>query len=281
MTSFSFRVDRPVTLVMTGKFVAPTPEWRHMHRMLHEFELFIQTRGTLYIAKDNERHILNEGDFLLMPPGAEQAGYRESDCSFYWLHFAVQDGYQLEDNDPGYEPGKVWIPEKGTLRSQDKLIVLLKQLQDSVRSYREQTLNNYLTTGILCELYNQLYFIQNQSGKKLKQQQLYNDLVDYIKWNRQESLKVSQLAEHFGYNAKYLSSLFSEIAGVPLKQFMLQEKMDAAKSLLADTNQSIKEISQQLGYLDSHQFMHSFKRMTGLTPTDYRNAYANRLLFYR
>ncbi|SFF07890.1 AraC-type DNA-binding protein [Paenibacillus catalpae] len=281
MTSYSFRVERPVSLVMTGKFIAPSPEWKHMHRVLLEFELFIQTRGSLYIAKDSERYVLNEGDYLLMPPGAVQYGYRESDCSFYWLHFAVPDGYHLEESDSGYEPGRVSIPEKGTLRSPDKLIVLLKQLQDSVRSYREQTLNSYLTTGILCELYNQQFFIQNQSGKKLKQQQLYNDIVDYIKWNRQENLKVSQLAEHFGYNAKHLSFLFSEIAGISLKQFMLQEKMDAAKSLLADTNQSIKEISQQLGYPDSHQFMHSFKKITGLTPTDYRNAYANRLLFYR
>lgn len=216
-----------------------------------------------------------------MPPGAVQFGYRESDCSFYWLHFAVHDGYRSVEGDSGYEPGVLTIPEKGTLRSPDKLIVMMKQLQDSVRSYREQTLNNYLTTGILCELYNQLFFVQNQSGKKLKQQQLYNDIVDYIKWNRQENMKVSQLAEHFGYNAKHLSFLFSEIAGITLKQFMLQEKMDAAKSLLTDSNQSIKEIAEQLGYSDSHQFMHSFKKMTGLTPTDYRNAYANRLLFYR
>jgi AraC-type DNA-binding domain-containing proteins len=281
MAYYSFRVDMPVSLVMTGKFIAPSPEWQHMQRVLLEFELFIQTRGTLYIARDKERYVLNEGDFLLMPPGAVQCGYRESDCSFYWLHFSVQAGYEIVDRDTGYEPGVLTIPDKGTLRSPDKLIVMMKQLQDSVRSYREQTLNNYLTTGILCELYNQLFFVQNQSGKKLKQQQLYNDIVDYIKWNRQENMKVSRLAEHFGYNAKHLSFLFSEIAGVTLKQFMLQEKMDAAKSMLTDTNQSIKEISEQLGYSDSHQFMHSFKKMTGLTPTDYRNAYANRLLFYR
>ncbi|MBW5445197.1 helix-turn-helix domain-containing protein [Cohnella sp. CFH 77786] len=281
MTCYSFRVDSPVSLVMTGKFVAPSSEWKHMYRVLLEFELFIQTRGTLYIAMDKERHVLNEGDFLLMPPQAVQYGYRESDCSFYWLHFTVQGGYEtLESGAAGYQPGVITIPAQGTLRSPDKLIVMMKQLQDSVRSYREQTLNNYLTTSILCELYNQLSIVQNQSRKNRKQQ-LYNDIVDYIKWNRMENMKVNQLAEHFGYNAKYLSFLFSEIAGISLKQFMLQEKTDAAKSLLTDTNQSIKEISQQLGYSESHQFTHSFKKMTGLAPTDYRNAYSSRLLFYK
>jgi AraC family transcriptional regulator of arabinose operon len=281
MNSYCFRVDSPVSLVMTGKFIAPSSEWKHIHRVLSEFQLIIQTRATLYISKDKERYALNEGDFLLMPPGTYQAGYRESDCSFYWLHFSVPDEYIVTTADQDYEPGRLVLPEKGTLRNLDKLIVLLKQLQDSVRSYREQTLNNYLTTGVLCELYNQLYFVQNQYGKKRKQQQLYNDIVDYIKWNRQENLKVSQLAEHFGYNAKHLSFLFSEFGGVTLKQFILQEKIDAAKSLLADTNKSIKEIAEQLGYSDSHQLMHSFKKITGLTPTNYRNAHSNRLLFYR
>jgi AraC family transcriptional regulator, arabinose operon regulatory protein len=96
-----------------------------------------------------------------------------------------------------------------------------------------------------------------------------------------ENMKVNQLAEYFGYNAKHLSFLFSEIAGISFKQFMLQEKMDAAKSLLTDTNQSIKEISQQLGYSEGHQFTHSFKKNTGLISTDYRNAYANRLIYYK
>ena len=278
MTCYSFHVDTPVSLVMTGKFVAPSSEWKHMYRVLLEFELFIQTRGTLYIAMDKKRYVLNEGDFLLMPPQAVQCGYRESDCSFYWLHFNVQEGYETLNSDSVYQPAVLTIPDKGTLRNPDKLIVMMKQLQDSVRSYREQTLNNYLTTSILCELYNQLFFVQNQSVKNRKQQ-LYNDIVDYIKWNRNENMKVNQLAEHFGYNSKYLSFLFSEISGISLKQFMLQEKMDAAKLLLADSNQSIKEISQQLGYSESQQFTHSFKKITGLTPTDYRNAYANRLLF--
>lgn len=281
MTCYSFRVDNPVSLVMTGKFVAPSSEWKHMHRVLLEFELFILTRGTLYMAMDKERYVLNEGDFLLMPPQAVQYGYRESDCSFYWLHFTVQSGYEtLASSEAGYQPALLTIPDKGTLRNPDKLIAILKQLQDSVRSYREQTLNNYLATSILCELYNQLFFVQNHSGTNRKQH-LYNDIVDYIKWNRMTNMKVNRLAEHFGYNAKYLSCLFSEIAGISLKQFMLQEKTDAAKSLLTDTNQSIKEISQQLGYSESHQFTHSFKKIAGLTPTDYRNAYANRLLFYK
>jgi len=282
MEYYQFRADAPLTLNMAGKFMAPSPEWMHMHRTLMDFELFIQTQGSLYIAGDREHYELKEGDFLLMPPGMRQYGFRKSGCSFYWLHFTAPGGWEVLQNpeEYGYEQGLIVVPATGALRSPDKLIVLMKQLQDSVRSYREQTLGNYMTTTILCELFNQLFYARNQSGQKLKQRQLYNDIVDYIKWHKHENLKVARLAEDFGYNAKYLSTLFSRIAGVSLKQFMLQEKMEAAKSLLTDTNQNVSEIANQLGYPDSQQFMKSFKKITGLTPTDYRNAYANRLLYY-
>lgn len=279
----TFQVEKPLQLVMTGKFVAPSPDWMHMTRMLMEYELFVQTKGSLYIADGQEKYVLHEGDYLLMPPRTKQYGYRASDCSFYWLHFTAENQQTVSYQEETYEcpSGSIAIPCRGTLSSADKIIVMMKQLQDSIRSYQDPTLNNYLATSILCELCNQTFRVRKASPPKLKQLQLYNDIVDYIKWNRGEQLKASHIAEHFGYNAKYLSHLFSKIAGVPLKQFILQQKIEVASFLLTDTNMTINEIALQLGYHDSQHFMKSFKQMTNLTPTSFRNASANRLLFYK
>lgn len=282
MLGHTFNVEKPLTLIMTGKFVSPSPDWKHMTRVLMDYELFVQTRGHLYIADGEEEYDLQEGDFLLMSPRTRQFGYRGSDCSFYWLHFTVEEngaGSCLMDSYEAH-PGSILIPNKGTLNSTDKIVVMMKQLQDSVRNYQDATLNNYMTTSILCELYNQSYLIQNAPNRKLKQLQLYNDIVDYIKWNRSEQLKVYQIADYFGYNAKYLSHLFTTISGMSIKQFIVQQKLEAASFLLTDTNQTLNEIAMQLGYHDSHHFMKSFKQMTNLTPTEFRNAAANRLLYY-
>ncbi|MDQ0874509.1 AraC family transcriptional regulator of arabinose operon [Paenibacillus sp. V4I3] len=283
MMIHTFQVEKPLQLVMTGKFVAPSPDWMHMRRTLMEYELFVQTKGILYIADEQEMHVLHEGDYLLMPPRTKQYGYQASDCSFYWLHFTSDDQLTGSYQEEAFEcpAGSIAIPSKGTLRSADRIIVMMKQLQDSIRSYQDPTLNNYLATSILCELYNQTFRSRNASQPKLKQLQLFNDIVDYIKWNRGEQLQASHIAEHFGYNAKYLSHLFSKIAGVPLKRFILQQKIEAASFLLTDTNMTINEIALELGYHDSQHFMKSFKQMTNLTPTSFRNASANRLLFYK
>ncbi|MCM3781632.1 AraC family transcriptional regulator [Neobacillus mesonae] len=283
MYGFIFNVEKPLSLQMTGKFVSPSSDWIHMSRILMDYELFVQTKGELYIADDHEQHVLQEGDFLLMPPRTKQYGYKKSDCSFYWLHFTAEEPHSSPTSIHTYKPNQncIFIPQKGHLRGIDKIIIMMKQLQDSMRSYQNQTLGNYMATTILCELYHQAYAVEKVPSKKLKQLQLYNDIVDYINWNRFEPLKVSKIAEHFGYNSKYLSHLFASIAGVTLKQFIVQQKMEAASYLLTDTNQTIQEIATQLGYHDSQHFMKSFKQITQLTPTDFRNAAANRLLYYK
>ncbi len=285
MIAYELSVDTPVELAITGKFVAPDANWIHLSRTLMDYELMVVTEGVLYLAGGSQRFTVSEGEYLLLPPSTEQYGYQVSACSFYWLHFSVKDPaivtVDATAGVPDKEGQKIVLPRYGKLKSLEKMIVMMKQLQDSVRSYDTSALNNYMSTVILCELYNQLFHADSSAAvKKTRQEQLYHDIVDYIKWSRGEPLKVSQIAETFGYNEKYLSHLFSSISGVSLKQYILQQKMELAKYLLTDTNQNISEVSVKLGYTDCHNFMKAFKKIVGLTPSDFRNAYAKRLLFY-
>lgn len=286
MDAFELTVERPVTLAITGKFVAPSPDWLHLSRVLYDFELIVMTSGTLYIACGEKQFSISQGEYLILPPLASQYGYKPSQCSFYWLHFTADDATRTVSCDKQLNCSErtdmpiILLPQTGTLAHPEKIIVMMKQLQDASRSYHDHTINNYMTTVILCELYNQCSADASRPSGKSKQEQLYHDVVDYIKWNRSQHIKVSQIADHFGYNEKYLSHLFSQKSDMSIKQYMLQQKMDLAKFLLTDTNSNISEISLQLGYKDCHSFMKSFKKKVGLTPSEYRNAYAKRMLFY-
>ncbi len=282
MNGFELMVNSPVSLAITGKFQAPTPEWIHMTRLLLDFELIVITEGALYVGGDKTNYVVNKGEYLLLPPSTHQYGYKASHCSFYWLHFICDHHttIDLTSNTPFYQAGKIVIPQHGLLKNAEKIIVLMKQLQDCVRCFNETTMNDYMSTIILLELYNQLS-LQSHSSTKMSKQQIYNDIIDYIKWNCHENIKVSQIANYFGYNEKYLSHLFTTVSGSSLKQYIIQEKMEVAKFILSDTNYQINDIASQLGYYDSHNFMKSFKKIVGLTPTEYRNAYSKRLLYYQ
>ena len=284
MKYYIFSLSTPINYIFTGKFQAPSPEWIHISRCLQEYELIVVTEGTVYIQDDQQEYIIEKGEFRLFPPSSKQSGYRNSNCSFYWVHFS--DEYQgsitsLDEYQEDLLEDKICIPDHGKIDNLEKIIVMMKHLQDCVRSYHNKLQNNYMSSTILCEIANQFIQQKDQESTVLKKKQLFNDIKDYIKWNRNSDIKVCQIAEYFGYNKRYISYLFSTIAGITLKQYIMQEKIELAKFLLCDTNDNISEVADQLGFNDNHNFMKAFKKIVGLTPTQYRNAYASRMLFYK
>lgn len=282
MDIFKFNSATPLSYNWAGKFKAPNSEWMHLTRQLFDFELIVVTDGVLYIADNNTRYVVEKGNYLLMKPTENQHGYKSSDCSFYWLHFASLSPYETMDSADGTtEPDaiSITIPEYGKLESIERIVVLMKQLQDSDRRYGMRSLNNYFVSVILSELSAQS-FIHGKYLKSDNNNQLFNDIVDYINWHICENLKVNDIADYFGYNEKYLTTLFRKWAKISIKQFIMQAKMDHAKAELTDTNHSVSQIGYNIGYSDPHNFTNAFKKVTGLTPSDYRDSYSKRKLYY-
>lgn len=288
MICYLFPISTPVRYDDTGKFESPSPDWIHVRIGLDDFELIVMTKGTLYLKYQKTSYSVSPGEYLLLPPSENgmREGFKKSDCCFYWLHFTCRhpvktvDSCTLSDN---YlpEPEQILVPARGTLAQPEKAVVLLRLLQDYVRSQYPHITKNYLSTLVLCEINSQSALILNKGENSLPipyRKQLYNDILDYIRDHIRQDLKVNDIAGHFGYNGKYLSHAFKEIVGMTLKQYIIKIKMEEACFLLSDTNASIKEISDALGYSDSHNFMKLFKRSMGLTPSEYRNSHSKRIL---
>lgn len=54
MSVFKFILEHPLKYVFTGKFEAPSPEWKHDYMELIDYELFVVTKGPLYISYQGE-----------------------------------------------------------------------------------------------------------------------------------------------------------------------------------------------------------------------------------
>jgi AraC-like DNA-binding protein len=289
MFSYELPIDKPINYSVTGKFEALTPDWKHQNFPLADYELFVITKGTLYISYREVTYMVREGEALLLPPSEppnnRRNGVKPSSCSFYWLHFTCGEEVVERDISSTWELGgtnndRIYVPAQAMLRNPEKVLVLMKQLQDQARSNYSKAALNYMTTSILCEICHQVFESQTIEGSRKGKLQMYQDIVDYVKRNANQNIKVYDVAEHFGYNEKYLSHLFVEIAGISLKQYILKFKVETANFLLSDTNQTINEIAAATGYTDSHNFMKVYKKITGLTPSEYRNAFSKRLLFH-
>lgn len=292
MNYIRFNAEQEFIYHWCGKFVSTDDQWVHLTRNLLDYELFVVVEGILNIATDSQEYTVTPGEYLLMPPNKFEHGTKPSACSFYWMHF----GYNKERNNHellsgsaessnvaatpnlSYTPGQLLLPEQGRLTSPDRIIILMKQLQDSDRRYREVTLNRYLCSAILSEiaLQGQIY---PAYGNKIIKEQLYQDICDYVFWHLTENLKVSQVANYFGYNEKYLTTFFKQRAGISLKQYILQVKMERAKADLSETTEPVSQIAFRLGFTDAHNFSNAFRKVTGLSPSEYRDSYNRHNVF--
>lgn len=266
----------PLRYRWSGKFVGKDAGWKHMERTLVDYELIVMEKGTLYVEDEWQQYEVHEGEYLLMKPTRLQRGYRSSKCRFYWLHFIPTAEEGKAKSKQSNEPKCISLPRQGLLKSVDRVYVLMKQLQDSDLRYMDQTYNGYLATAILCEIANQMNAARDE---KQGVSELTAQVDDYLLKHVGQAISVGELADQFGYNEKYFSTLFKEQTGLSVKKYVDGLKMERAKYLLLNTDALVIEIAENLGYADVQNFYHVFRKMMDCTPSEFREQYKKKQEF--
>jgi len=102
-------------------------------------------------------------------------------------------------------------------------------------------------------------------------ERLTNNTIDYIKQNYSNpDLTMEQVSQKMNVSISHLSMLFKRISGVTFSKYLITLRIDAAKELLDTTKLKIVDISVRVGYKDVYYFSHSFKKVTGVSPREYR-----------
>ena len=93
----------------------------------------------------------------------------------------------------------------------------------------------------------------------------------YISDNYNVDLRLEDIAEKFGLNYNYLSTYFSQQMGENFSEYLTKIRIEKARTLLRNTNMSIAEVAESVGYLDQSYFARVFKKIVGDTPTGWRS----------
>ncbi|TNJ66639.1 helix-turn-helix domain-containing protein [Paenibacillus hemerocallicola] len=94
-------------------------------------------------------------------------------------------------------------------------------------------------------------------------------VIDYMNGNLSRSLKLEQVCGEFLIGKTQLKSLFKEWTGHGPIQYFNQLKIQKAKTMIREELYNYSEIADRLGYNSVHYFSASFKKATGMTPTEY------------
>ena len=92
----------------------------------------------------------------------------------------------------------------------------------------------------------------------------------YIEENRGQLVTQAQMAELSHLSPSYFSRLFTQELGVNFSKYLATRKINWAKELLRDTDETVEAISEKLGFSSSAYFIKVFKKQEGITPHMYR-----------
>lgn len=98
-------------------------------------------------------------------------------------------------------------------------------------------------------------------------------VMEYVRQHPEEELGRDQLAATVYLNPAYLSRLFRKETGQSLTEYILDVKMAHAKQLLENSNLKVGSVAEAIGYTHFSYFAKIFKKVTGLSPHDYRKRF--------
>jgi AraC family transcriptional regulator len=102
-------------------------------------------------------------------------------------------------------------------------------------------------------------------------QQSMRRMQDYIDEHIAACLSIRDLASACGYSPTHFSRVFRQAFGMPVHQFVLLRRVDAARRMLSDDKASLADIAAECGFSSQAHFSAAFKRHEGITPGSYRN----------
>ncbi|MBR5090092.1 MAG: helix-turn-helix transcriptional regulator [Ruminiclostridium sp.] len=127
-----------------------------------------------------------------------------------------------------------------------------------------------LTGVMMTDFTERMADIRKESGVSLHVRRT----VDYIYENLHIPLTLGMAAEHERLDRSYLSKLFSKEMGMPIKAYILKAKITTAQNILIFSDFPIADIADSLGFSSQSAFAAAFRKITGLTPLQYRNRYS-------
>ncbi len=253
-------------------------DWFRKNLIDYDFWYIYQGEG--YLRDPQGRTLaLHQGTCLWMMPGSLFEIWRKPGSKFgtRYFHFHLHDAQanaigpaQLQDVPLMGDMAAMAHFETTTRRMSDLIALESQSAEQNLLDQARQTINQLLK-GLLMDylLASRMKQVYSQDGVEESQFKMALSLVSQIHENP-AAFDLGHFTQRVGYSDDHLRRLIKRVVGKTPHQIIIDAKIKRAMFLLQESTHSVSDIADELGYDNIHYFSLQFKKVTGQSPTLFR-----------
>lgn len=252
-------------VVATDLIIIPALQGRDMSHALEANRAFVP-----WIAQHHERGAevasLCLGAFLLASTGLLNG----KKCTTHWSSVSA---FKVLFPEVAIMPEKI-LTDEGGIYSSGGALSFTNLLLYLIEKYagRDMAIRIAKTFMIDIDRDSQSPFIMF-NGQKEHEDEAIKKAQEFIEANYTEKFTVDQLASMVALSRRNLERRFKKATSNSIVEYVQRVKMEAAKMSLESARENVNEVMYNVGYTDPKAFRTTFKKITGLSPVEYRNKY--------
>ena len=227
---------------------------------------FICLEGEGVFYSGEERYPIKQGQGFLIHPG--KLTFYQADSVNPWSYLWVGIG--------GHDAEKylrlAGLSARNPIFSCTQIDTAKSYILDMMKHHALSAANEIYIQGILMQF---LALLVEDAGCTVSPQQntssvYINQAISYIHKNYQNPLTVQEIADYLSLNRSYLTELFLKTVQLSPQQFLTRYRITKSEELLQSSSLSIQNIAYSCGYSSSFSFSKAFRKVNGLSPSEYR-----------
>lgn len=237
-------------------------------RSSYVVHLVLEGKGTLEIGK--KKYNVSAGEAFFLPVDTE--AWYEADMkepwTYTWFGFC------------GYKADECMLNAGFSLKNPVRKIGCIRQfikcVEEMLEAHQLTFSDELKRNGLLMILLSDLMQDFKRQSPDTQTYHPYpgsvyvKHAVEYITQNYDKRLKINEMADYIGVNRSYLTSSFKKTMGCSPQEYLVNLRMDKARSLLKKTDIPINAVASAVGYTDQLAFSKIFKQNFGVSPKAYR-----------
>lgn len=253
-----YNEDYPLNVMVIGKTECDGDYYvNRKNSRIMAFEYMIYGSETLNI--NSKTYHPQKNSAVLLTKGSQHEYYcgKNEKAEKEWVVF---DGALAESLI------KMYLPDNEYCFENCNLLPYFREID----RIKKNCANNYeaLTDEFSVILHRMIIQIRNSiSNNKTT---LAEQIRKYLDANIEKKVTMDELSSVFSYSKNQLTRIFKEAYGLTPYHYYLERKIDVAKLYLSNTRKPVSEISRILVFSDQNYFSSEFKRITSLSPSEYR-----------